>query len=159
MPTPIQKEQLEATVEEYLTSQGYEFVDLRITGSIGSPVIEIYIDIDGGVTSDDCSQLAKSLKYKLSADGFFDDRMSLIVSSPGLNRVLKKQRDFERFVGRMVDIRLNERIGGRGKLRGKLEGYSEGTVEVSGTEEGDVALAPGRWSEIRLVPEYPEGFK
>lgn len=159
MPTPIQKEQLEETVEEYLTGQGYEFVDLRITGSIGRPVIEIYMDIDGGITSEDCAKLGKSLRYKLAVDGFFDDRTSLIVSSPGLNRILKKQRDFERFAGRLIDIRLNEKIGDRGKLRGKLEGYNDGTVQVSGTEEGDVALAPGRWSEIRLVPEYPEGFK
>jgi ribosome maturation factor RimP len=159
MLTPLQKEQLEKTVEEYLESQGFEFVDLRITGSYGSPVIEVYADIDSGITSDDCATISKSLQYRLTAEGFFNDRTSLVVSSPGLNRVLKKERDFSKFTGRQIDIWLNEKIGIRGKLRGTLAGYSDGTVHVTGTEEGDIALAPGRWKEIRLVPEYPKGFK
>ncbi|HDS29919.1 MAG TPA: ribosome maturation factor RimP [Firmicutes bacterium] len=159
MLSALQKEQLEKTVEEYLDSRGFELIDLRFTGSIGRPVIEVYADIDGGITTEDLAEISKSLQHKLAADGFFNDQTSLIVSSPGLNRILKKERDFDRFKGKMVDIWLNEKIGNRGKLRGILAGYDDGSVHVNGTEEGDIALAPGRWKEIRLVPELPEGFK
>jgi hypothetical protein len=54
---------------------------------------------------------------------------------------------------------LTESVNERGKLTGVLSGYDNGTVHLKETEEGDIALAPGRWKEIRLVPQYPEGFK
>ncbi len=159
MPVPLAQEQLEKVVEEYLESQGYELVDLRVTGSISRPVIGIYCDIEGGITAEECGKLAKALKYRLAADGLLDERGSLMVSSPGFDRVLKRERDFARFKGREVNVWLMEHIDGRGKLRGRLVGYQDGTVMIEGTEEGDIALAPGRWKEIRLVPEYPKAFK
>jgi ribosome maturation factor RimP len=159
MPAPISVERIEKTVGEFLESEGYELVDLRIGGSISRPVIEIYCDIEGGITAEDCGKLAKSLQYRLGAEGFLNDGVTLMVSSPGLDRVLKTARDFERFMGRKVKIRLDEPIAGRRKLTGTLAGFSDGTVHLSDTEEGDIALSPGRWKEIRLVPEYPEGFK
>jgi len=159
MNAPIVLEQLEKSVEEFLDGQGYELVDVRITGSVGRPVIEVYCDIQGGITAEDCGKIAKSLRYRLAADGFFGDSAPLVVSSPGLDRVLKRERDFDRFKGRNVKVWLSEPIGERGKLTGVLAGYDNGTVHLTGTEEGDLALAPGRWKEIRLVPEYPDGFK
>jgi ribosome maturation factor RimP len=159
MNAPIVLEQLEKSVEEFLEGQGYELVDVRITGSVGRPVIEVYCDIQGGITAEDCGKIAKSLRYRLAADGFFGDSATLVVSSPGLDRVLKRERDFDRFKGRNVKVWLSEPIGERGKLTGVLAGYDNGTVHLTGTEEGDLALAPGRWKEIRLVPEYPDGFK
>lgn len=159
MPVPLAEDEIEKTVEAYLEGEGYELVDMRIAGSVGRPVIEVYCDIEGGVTAEECGTLARALRYRLAAEGFVDDGTTLVVSSPGLDRVLKRERDFERFNGRRVNVWLEEQIGGRGKLTGTLEGYQDGTVSLQGTEEGDLALAPGRWKEIRLVPEYPEGFK
>ncbi len=159
MPAPIEEEQIERIVEDYLESEGYELVDLRIGGNISRPIIEVYCDIEGGITAEDCGNLARALRYRLTVEGFLDDGTTLMVSSPGLDRVLKRERDFKRFRGREVSVRLEEPIAGRGKLRGTLKDYRDGTVLLSGTEEGDLALAPGRWKEIRLVPQYPEGFK
>jgi ribosome maturation factor RimP len=159
MPAPLAQEQIARAVEEYLEGEGYELVDLRIGGSVSRPVIEIYCDIEGGITAEDCGKLARALQYRLSAAGFLDEAASLMVSSPGLDRVIKRERDFEKFMGRMVKVRLEEPIAGRGKLKGTLAGYRDGTVLLKDTEEGDLALAPGRWKEIRLVPQYPEGFK
>jgi len=159
MPAPISVERIEKAVGEFLESEGYEFVDLRIGGSISRPVIEIYCDIEGGITAEDCGKLARSLQYRLGAEGFLDNGVTLMVSSPGLDRVVKSERDFDRFKGRKVKIRLEEPIAGRKKLTGVLKGYADGTVHLTDTEEGDIALSPGRWKEIRLVPEYPEGFE
>jgi len=159
MPTPLPQERLEKIVGEYLDGQGYELVDLRITGSVGSPVIEIYCDIEGGITSDDCGTLARSLRYKLLTEGYMDNGIGMIVSSPGLDRVIKTERDFARYKGRKVNVWLEEKIGGRGKLSGTLAGYDDGTVYLQETEDGDIALSSGRWKEIRLVPDYTDGFK
>jgi ribosome maturation factor RimP len=159
MPAPIEQEQIEKSVRAFLEHEGYEFVDLRITGSISHPMFEVYADIEGGITAADCGKLTRALQYRLTAAGLMDDRASLLVSSPGLDRVLKSERDFARFAGKEVNVWLVEKIGGRGKLRGILKGQENGTVLISGTEEGDIALSPGRWKEIRLVPEYPKGFK
>lgn len=159
MPAPIAEDQLEKFVEAFLENQGYEFVDLRIAGSVSRPVIEVYCDIEGGITAGDCGELAKSLRYRLTAEGFMDDGASLVVSSPGLDRVLKRERDFERFKGHRVNVWLEEPIAGRGKFTGTLDGCQDGTVVLSDTEEGNMALGPGSWKEIRLVPQYPEGFK
>jgi ribosome maturation factor RimP len=155
----MMRERLEESVDKFLESQGYELVDVRITGSAGRPVIEVFCDIEGGITSDDCGKIAKSLRYRLEAEGLFDDKASMVVSSPGLDRILKRERDFARFMGRKVKVSLSESIGNRGKLTGTLAGYDNGTILLKDTEEGDLALAPGRWKEIRLVPQYPEGFK
>ncbi len=159
MPAPIEMELLEKTVDAYLEGEGYELVDIRIAGSVSHPVIEIYCDIEGGITAEDCGKLARALNYRLSAEGFLNDGATLLVSSPGLDRVIKRERDFARFVGKQVRVWLVEPIAGRGKLKGVLKGCQDGTVLLSDTEEGDIAIAPGRWKEIRLVPEYPEGFK
>jgi ribosome maturation factor RimP len=159
MRSQLLLQQLEKSVEEYLDGEGYELVDIRLTGSMGRPVIEIYADIPGGITSEDCAFIGKALRFRLAAEGLFSDGSSLVVSSPGLDRILKKERDFVRFIGKKVKVWLLEPIGERGKLTGVLAGYDNGAVHLTGTEEGDLALAPGRWKEIRLVPEYPEGFK
>jgi ribosome maturation factor RimP len=159
MRPSIQREELAKAIEKCLEGEGYELVDIRLTGSVGHPVVEVYCDIEGGLTADDCGKIAKSLRYRLTAEGFFDELSSLIVSSPGLDRVLKKERDFDRFKGKKVKVWLTEPIGERGKLNGILSGYDNGSVHLIETEEGDLVLAPGRWKEIRLVPEYPKGFK
>ena len=159
MPAPIERERLEKAIEEALEAEGYEFVDLRLGGNVSRPVIEIYVDIEGGITAGDCGKIAQKLRIRLTADGLFGDYATLMVSSPGLDRVLKRERDFVRFNGRKVKVWLNEPIGKRGKVTGVLSGYQDGTVMLTETEEGDLAIAPGRWKEIRLVPEYPEGFK
>ncbi len=159
MPAPLETERIEKLVSEYLEQEGYELVDLRVIGSVSHPVIEVFCDIEGGITSDECTKLAKLLRYRLGADGYYNDNTRLMVSSPGLDRVLKTERDFDRFRGKKVTVRLTEKIDGRGKLTGILGDYQDGSVMIGETEEGDIALSPGRWKEIRLVPEYPEGFK
>lgn len=159
MHAPLMLERLEESVEKFLEGQGYELVDIRLTGSIGRPVIEVYCDIEGGITAEDCGKIAKSLRFKLDAEGFFQNSASLVVSSPGLDRIVKRERDFQRFVGRKVKVLLNEAIGDRKRLTGVLAGYDNGTLTLTETEEGDLALAPGRWKEVRLVPTYPQGFK
>lgn len=154
----LEKERLEQFVENYLLKEGYEFVNLKIGGSVTHPVIEIYVDIEGGITVDDCVRIHRPLMFKLAAEGLIDDNTSLIISSPGADRVLKKPADFARFAGRKIMVRLSEQINGRKKITGVLTGFQEGTVHLMDTPEGDIAIAPGRWTEIRLVPEYPEGF-
>lgn len=159
MPTPLSIERIEKLVDEYLEHQGYELVDLRIGGSPGNPVVEIYADIEGGITAEDCGNLARSLQVRLRAEGYMDDGTGLVVSSPGLDRILKHERDFVRFMGRKVTVWLAEKISGRGKMTGILTGYDNGTVHLTDTEEGELAISSGRWKEIRLVPQYPDGFR
>ena len=158
MPAPIDSERIETIVEEYLVSEGYELADFRISGTAARRVIEVYCDIEGGITSDDCGKISRSLIIRLEAEGYMNNNESLLVSSPGLDRILRRERDFRRFMGRKVKVWLNESIGNRGKITGILKDYQDGTVIIEDTEEGDIALAPGRWKQIRLVPEYPKGF-
>ncbi len=158
MPAPIEVERLEKAVDGYLKTEGYEMVDLRIAGNVSRPVLEVYCDREGGITAEECGNLARSLRIKLEAEGLVDDSFTLLVSSPGLNRVLKRERDFTKYIGRKVKVKLEEPISGSKKLKGTLKGYQDGTVIISGTEDGEVALSPGRWKEIRLIPEFPEGY-
>ncbi|HEX9746721.1 MAG TPA: ribosome maturation factor RimP [bacterium] len=159
MPSPIAVDRIEKLVEDYLEHQGYELVDIRVKGSIGNPVLEIYCDIEGGITAEDCGKISRSLRFRLIAEGYLDDSIGLIVSSPGLDRIIKKDRDFQRFIGKKVTVWLHEKIGDRKKISGVLAGYDNGTINLAETEEGHVALSFGLWKEVRLVPEYPDGFK
>src|SRR5512136_2488935 len=87
---------------------GLELVEVEYRQEGGRMVLRIYVDRVGGVTLDDCAKVSRELDDILDAEDFIRGKYTLEVSSPGLNRQLKKASDFERFVGRLVKIRTFE---------------------------------------------------
>ena len=129
-----------------LDSMGIELVDIEF-GRVGrDAVLRLFIDKDGGIMLDDCANVSRELSLILDVDDVIACNYSLEVSSPGLDRPLKKQSDYERFAGRLIKVRTYEPLpDDKGNKRktfiGKLDGLIDGIVKMTLTE-GQTASIP-----------------
>jgi ribosome maturation factor RimP len=126
--------QVEELAESLVTSEGMELVDLVYRREGGRWVLRMFIDKEGGVTIKDCADISRQLGDLLDVNDFIPQAYVLEVSSPGLNRPLRKREDFSRFAGRKIEVRLNLALEGRKKIVGTLIGVEGNEVTVSAPE-------------------------
>jgi len=138
-------EVLEATVQ----GMGYELVDTQV--SQRGRFVRIFLDKSGGVSVDDCADVSRQLQRVFAAEGIDYERLE--VSSPGLDRPLRGERDFARFAGQLAEVRMREPDeSGRRRFVGRVQGVDQDavTLEVEGRR---VALRLDAMERARLVPE------
>ena len=136
--------------EPLCEAEGFELVHVEFQPEAGGRILRLYIDKPGGVTLDDCVNISRQVSDLL--DISFEDLGSynLEVSSPGLERPLGKQSDYDRFKGRMIKIKTSQPINGRKNFKGILSGISGGVVSVS--IDGQTVVIPYKEiSKARLV--------
>ncbi len=130
----VDTQKLQSLVEPVVTGQGYELVDLEFKNELGAWILRVFIDnprSEGGVGLDDCAQVSRELSAVLDVDDAIPMHYSLEVSSPGLNRPLKKEADFARFVGKKAKIRTRHPVGeSRRNFSGTLVGVDAGKVKI-----------------------------
>jgi ribosome maturation factor RimP len=140
---------LEKVVEPAVAGMGYELVDVQ--ASNGGRLLRLFIDKPGGVTVDDCAAISRHLTRVLAVEGIDYERLE--VSSPGLDRPLRKEADFARFAGHKAEIRMRSADpSGRRKFVGVLRGVEAGQVSME-LEGRIVALAVDDVDRARLIPE------
>jgi ribosome maturation factor RimP len=131
---PVDQHKLQSVVEPVVTGQGYELVDVEFKNELGAWILRVYIDnprAEGGVGLDDCAQVSRELSAVLDVDDVIPGHYSLEVSSPGLNRPLKKAADFARFVGKKAKIRTRHPVGeSRRNFSGTLVAVDGGKVKI-----------------------------
>jgi len=140
---------LENVIEPVVAGMGYELVDVQ--ASNGGRFLRLFIDKPQGINVDDCAAVSRQLARVLEVEGIDYDRLE--VSSPGLDRPLRKAADFARFAGQKAELRMRRPdAGGRRKFVGVLRGAEAGQVnlEVDGQA---VALALDDVERAKLVPE------
>lgn len=145
--------QIEKTVEPLLAQEAVELVDLRYLREGGRWILRFYIDKSGGVSLDDCEYISNRVGSLLDLrEDLLPGAYTLEVSSPGVDRILKKAGDFERFAGHRAKLRLKVPRDGQRHFRGFLKGW-EG-VEVL-LEHGETVLRIplDEIDEARLDPE------
>lgn len=141
---------LNALLEQAVTQIGYELVDLEMSNR--GKLLRLFIDKPGGVNIDDCALVSEHVSHLLAVEHDIDyDRLE--VSSPGLDRVLKKDADFVRFAGSKVQLKLRMPVEGRKNFTGILRGIEDGQVQVE-TEAGVQGFAFGNIDKARLSPEF-----
>lgn len=136
------EEAVEKIAEEILANTDYELVDVEYVKE-RDWFLRVYIDKEGGIGLDDCQEVSGLLDEKLEELNIINDRYILEVSSPGLDRALKKEKDFKREMGKLVDITLYKAIDGEKMITGKLTGYTKDIITIDGTREialKDIAL-------------------
>lgn len=101
--------------------------------------LRVFIDKPGGVMIDDCQELSERLAPLLDREDAIKEGYILEVSSPGLDRPLKKPRDFERAMGKVVDVSLYEPVDGKKLITGVLQGFDGESVTVEGVQVKNVA--------------------
>ena len=119
--------------EKLLDGSGVELVDVEYVKE-KDWYLRVFIDKPEGIDIEDCQSLSEKLEAKLDAEDVMPEPYILEVSSPGLDRVLKKPRDFERERGKDVDVSLYEPMDGEKLLVGKLEGFGEQGLVLEGRE-------------------------
>lgn len=143
-------------VEPVVTGMGYELVDVQ--ASNGGRLLRLFIDKPGGVGLEDCAAVSRQLSRVFEVEGIDYERLE--VSSPGLDRPLRKGSDFVRFAGRKAEVRMRTPDAtGRRRFVGVLRGAEAGRVAIELEAQGQelegrtVALELGDVERARLVPE------
>ena len=119
--------------ETLLDGSGVELVDVEYVKE-KDWYLRVFIDKPEGIGIEDCQALSEKLEEKLDTEDVMPEPYILEVSSPGLDRVLKKPRDFERERGKDVDVSLYEPLDGEKLLVGKLEGFDGAALLLEGRE-------------------------
>lgn len=138
---------LHALLEQTLPGLGYELVEVE--ASARGRLVRVFIDKPEGVDVEDCARVSDHLSRLFTVENVDYDRLE--VSSPGLDRPLRKPQDFERFAGREAQIRLRSLIDNRRNFTGTLHGFRDGKV-ILVTEVGESALPLEAIERARLIP-------
>ena len=129
---------------------GYSLWDVEYVKEGPDFILRVYADKEGGIGIDDCVAISRKLSDKLDEADMIEEAYILEVSSPGLTRPLKKDKDFERSIGRLVDVKLYGAVNGMKEREGELKAFDEGSVTVTIDEE-EIKLERSNISGIRLA--------
>ena len=152
---------IQSLVDPILEDFGLERVDLEFKREGAGQVLRIFIDKPGGVSLDDCVNVSREVSAILEVEDPISKAYRLEVSSPGLDRPLRKTEDFERFSGQQVKIKTlsmldpDQRGHARKTFRGKLLGLTDGGVRIlQGDRQGGEAIIPlDEITQANLDPE------
>ena len=145
--------QVEEISESLVVSEGMELVDLEYRREGPRWMLRLFIDKGGGVTVDDCARISRELGDLLDVKDLIPQAYVLEVSSPGLNRRIRKKKDFSRFAGQKVQLLLVSPKDGRRKIVGDLVGVEGEEVVVIGTE-GRFSVALENIAKANLIYEF-----
>jgi ribosome maturation factor RimP len=129
---------------------GMELVHLEMKREPGGVFLRLFIDREGGVTLDDCSAVSRQLSAHLDVEDPIPHRYTLEVSSPGLDRPLYSDRDYQRFAGRRVRLSTYGPVEGRRNFTGRLSGLVDGAVRLVLEDGREVAIPREQVAKARL---------
>ena len=141
---------MENVISPVVSGMGYELVELQ--SGQGGRLLRLFIDKAGGIDVEDCAAVSRQLSRVLEVEGVDYERLE--VSSPGLDRPLRKAADFARFAGHKADVRMRTPDGtGRRRFVGLLLGVAGGALDMELEGKTTVRLALEDLDRARLVPE------
>lgn len=147
------EQKTEALVIPIIEANNFELVDVEYVKEAGNWYLRVYVDKEGGIAVDDCEVVSRALSDKLDVDDFIEDSYILEVSSPGLGRPLKKEKDFIRSIGKEVDIHLYKSIEKQKEFTGVLKSYSKDDIVLQ-IEDTDVTFDRTNVALIRLSFDF-----
>ena len=152
------KESYESRVEHFLLplmdEHHFELVDVEYVREAGTWYLRAYIDKEGGIAVDDCEIISRQLGAWLDKEDLIDESYILEVSSPGLGRPLKKEKDFVRSMGKDVDVRLYRQIDKQKEFTGALTAYDGNTVTLTMEDGSRMVFQKPDIALIRLALDF-----
>lgn len=131
-------------VEDFLTqiteAENLEIVDVQYLKESGHRVLRVFIDKAGGITMDDCEKMSYVIGDALDSSDILTESYVLEISSPGINRVIKKEKDFKRFVGKKIRLQTFTMLNNQKNFLGKLLYIETGKVKVDDVTKGEVEI-------------------
>jgi len=147
------REDLEELIGPVVAALGYELWELEYAPRAGNALLRIFIDAQAGVTLEDCERASRAVSEALDGADPIPGHYTLEVSSPGLDRVLRTQAHFARYVGERIRVQLKQPLDGRRRFVGRLSGIEDEVLEVD-LEDGRVRLPIDAIQRARLEPQY-----
>ena len=132
----IYESRTEALILPILEEFGFELVDVEYVKEGGTWYLRAYIDKEGGITVNDCEAVARRMNDLLDEEDYIEESYVFEVSSPGLGRPLKKEKDYIRSMGKDVEIRTYRAVNRQKEFIGALKAYTDDTVTIE-TEGGE----------------------
>jgi ribosome maturation factor RimP len=117
-------------IEHGLLAKGLELVDVEFKKVGKNWVLRIYIDREGGVTLEDCQKVSRLAGDLIEVEDVIEPVYTLEVSSPGLNRVLKKEKDFLKYSGKQITVQCHAPMDGRKKFTGILTDFIDQSIHL-----------------------------
>ena len=131
---------VDSLVRGKIAEMGYELDEVEYVKEYGNMVLTLYIDSENGVTIDDCEKVSRAIDPILDENDPIEEAYYLSVSSIGIDRPLKKDRDFERNMGKKLQVKLYAPINRKEELLGILTGYDGESLTISVEKMGEVTI-------------------
>lgn len=144
----------EELLEPIVAEAGFELVDVEYVKEAGTWYLRAYIDKPGGITVDDCEMISRKFSDILDEKDYIEDSYIFEVSSPGLGRPLKKEKDFQRSLGEDVEIRTYRPIEGQKEFEGVLKAFDKNTVTIAYEDETEQVFQRNEIALIRLALDF-----
>ena len=139
-------------IEPGLLAKGIELVDVEFKKEGKNWVLRIFIDKEGGVTLEDCQKISRLTGDLIEVEEIIEPAYTMEVSSPGLNRVLKKEKDFIKFSGKKICVQCHAPLNGRKKFNGTLKDFKNQSIHLE--VDGELQTIPiSRVAKANLVIE------
>ena len=148
------EQKTEGLVTPIVLKNSFELVDVEYVKEAGNWYLRIYIDKEGGISIDDCEIVSRELGDLLDKDDFIEDSYILEVSSPGLGRPLKKEKDFLRSIGKEVDIKTYKAINKVKDFTCILKEYDGNTCSIELEDETTMTFELKEIALIRLALDF-----
>ena len=141
-------------IESLIKDTEYELVDVEYKKEGSNNFLRVFVDKVGGITLDDCQNISKEISDELDKTDPIKQAYYLEVSSPGLDRPLKNDKDLKRNIDKDVEIKLYEAMDGSKLVQGSLVGFDEKTLKLLSDEEKTIDIPRDKIALIRLAVKF-----
>lgn len=148
------EQKTEQLLEPIVVGKGFELVDVEYVKEAGTWYLRAYIDKPGGITVDDCEVVSREFSDILDEKDYIEDSYIFEVSSPGLGRPLKKEKDFQRSLGEEVEIRTYRAIDRQKEFVGILKAYDKDSVTIAYEDDSEQTFDKSEIALIRLALDF-----
>lgn len=139
--------------EPVVNGMGYDLIEIEHFPNPKHGVLRLYIDKEDGVTVDDCSSVSHQISALIDVEEPVSGHFNLEISSPGLDRPLRRLQDFQRFTGSLVKLKTAMPLEGQRNFKGRLLEADEDKIVIE-TDDEEISLPMSAVEKARIVPEY-----
>jgi ribosome maturation factor RimP len=139
--------------EPVVKGMGFDLIEIEHFPNPKHGVLRLYIDKEGGVNVDDCSTVSRQISALIDVEDPVSGQFNLEISSPGVDRPLRRLVDFQRFTGSLVKLKTVMPLEGQRNFKGRLLEASEETLVIE-TDDEEISLPMSTIDKARIVPEY-----
>jgi ribosome maturation factor RimP len=153
----VDREAIGGIIERIVAREGLELVHWELVGPQNKSLLRIYIDKPGGITHSDCEVVSNEVGLLLDVEDLIPHSYTLEVSSPGIERGLYKQEDYERFAGSRVKLKTSEPINGQRNFRGRLTSISGNKIQLQDDQAGELEIDFEKVIKANIEYEFDTG--